>query len=393
MNPRGLTVYINAVGAKLGGAKRLLTPFLTELRARNPEWELHAILDNDAQPISMEGVSFWRPRGSTAKWHMRDVGRFAGVQGADCLVNLTNFGPIHSIPPSILYQRNSLYYDRSWISRQPSSERANLALRRSAALLSLRAATAIVVPSMSMALALSEWTPRFMSKINVIPHGVDLSGFSYHGPTTTTSGKLLVVGHPAPHKGLDTAIKAIEILRREDSNYSLTLTVAPSGYIGKTISTYVGNLLSLTTELGQADAISFVGPQENVQGLYRGHDLMIAPSYTESFGFPILEAMATGIRIVATDIPAHRELLGSSGLYFQAGSPESLACRIRTGLSAPNSHSGDLRHRAENLSWASTASKMTTLVERVAATRRLATPGTTMLAPSSRRRSRLASPL
>jgi glycosyltransferase involved in cell wall biosynthesis len=74
--------------------------------------------------------------------------------------------------------------------------------------------------------------------------------------------------------------------------------------------------------------------------LYRSADIFVFPSYTESFGHPLVEAMATGLPIVASDIPINRELCGPAAEYFSTFDPTSCAAAIRRVAENP-----DLRRR------------------------------------------------
>jgi glycosyltransferase involved in cell wall biosynthesis len=66
-------------------------------------------------------------------------------------------------------------------------------------------------------------------------------------------------------------------------------------------------------------------PHQAVLHLYRAADLFIYPSLCESFGFPLVEAMAAGLPIVAGDRPLNREMCGDAAVYYPARDPAALA--------------------------------------------------------------------
>lgn len=66
--------------------------------------------------------------------------------------------------------------------------------------------------------------------------------------------------------------------------------------------------------------------------LYRESDLFVFPSTCESFGVPLLEAMASGMPIVASDIPVIREITKNCGLYFDPKDTNMIAHTIVVGL-------------------------------------------------------------
>jgi glycosyltransferase involved in cell wall biosynthesis len=51
----------------------------------------------------------------------------------------------------------------------------------------------------------------------------------------------------------------------------------------------------------------------------------VTPAYAETFAHPLVEAMACGLPIVASDLPVHREVCGNAAVYFPRFSPQQLA--------------------------------------------------------------------
>ncbi|MBN1354844.1 glycosyltransferase family 4 protein [bacterium] len=67
---------------------------------------------------------------------------------------------------------------------------------------------------------------------------------------------------------------------------------------------------------------------ETLTDLYNGADLAVFPSWEEGFGFPPLEAAACGAPVLASDIPAHREMLGDSIVYFHPEDRDGLSHQL-----------------------------------------------------------------
>ena len=78
---------------------------------------------------------------------------------------------------------------------------------------------------------------------------------------------------------------------------------------------------------GLADRILFVGEHTNINDWYRALDLFVAPQRWEGFGLTPLEAMATGVPVVAADVGAFSEQLASSeaGLLISTDDIEAMA--------------------------------------------------------------------
>ena len=79
--------------------------------------------------------------------------------------------------------------------------------------------------------------------------------------------------------------------------------------------------------------VTFCGnvPNEELYSLYDRSDILIVPSYAEAFGIVILEAMARGLTILASDLPCIREFLQErrNAYFFPVGDTEAMISRIR----------------------------------------------------------------
>ena len=97
---------------------------------------------------------------------------------------------------------------------------------------------------------------------------------------------------------------------------------------------------------------------------------MVMPSVTESFGFPILEAMASGVPIVASSIPSTMELLGDLGSYFPVGDAVAAADGVISMLEADRSEEQlrltIAREVANRYTWDANAQRVAQLIESVA---------------------------
>src|SRR2546427_4624418 len=76
-------------------------------------------------------------------------------------------------------------------------------------------------------------------------------------------------------------------------------------------------------------------PYGQLHQLYRRADVYVTPAYTETFAHPLVEAMACGLPVVASDLAVHREICGQAALYFPRFSPEALASNVVSLASSP----------------------------------------------------------
>ena len=146
--------------------------------------------------------------------------------------------------------------------------------------------------------------------------------------------ELLTVARLFPVKGLDVYLRALAQL----ADLPIRARIVGSGS-----AAYQRHLEALATELGLGDRIEFMGAiaPEHVAAAYETSDLFILPSRHEPFGIVLIEAMAAGVPIVATNVDgipnvvqAGRET-DSSALLVPPEDADQLAIAIRTLVSSP----------------------------------------------------------
>lgn len=221
----------------------------------------------------------------------------------------------------------------------------------------------------------------FPGHYEVIPNGIDIDRFGPHVEPVRRylDGRpnILFVGrYNESRKGLKYLLRALALVRQEFPNVRL-LVVGP------------GTPQRFDHELdqGQLDNVVFVGPVDK-QGLasyYATADIFCAPSTgRESFGIVLLEAMASGKPVIATNIRGYNAVVRHrvDGLLVKRKSPEALALALvhllaDRELRARFGEAG--RRRAEEFSWPVIARRVLETYERAGA--QLATDPTAALSP------------
>jgi glycosyltransferase involved in cell wall biosynthesis len=125
------------------------------------------------------------------------------------------------------------------------------------------------------------------------------------------------------------------------------------------------------TGLGAAIKVLGAIPDEDLAALYNAARVFVHPSTHEGFGIPLLEAMACGLPVACSDIPAFRELAGDAAVFFDPRDPGKIAAAI-TQLCRDQARREACRlrglARASLFSWEKTATGVAALYERILST-------------------------
>jgi len=177
--------------------------------------------------------------------------------------------------------------------------------------------------------------------IEAVPTGVDTATFSpgkkieakqrVGAPISTPLA--LVLANLSPHKGQETAIRAVAILK--GLGISLTCWLAGSERGGS--ASYTTRLKTLIEELGVGDRIRLLGYRDDVAELLRAADFFLLPSTREGLPRSILEAQATKVPVLAAPTAGIPEVVidGETGFLIEADDAPGYAHRIRSVLENP----------------------------------------------------------
>lgn len=166
-----------------------------------------------------------------------------------------------------------------------------------------------------------------------IPNGVDVAGVA---PDRPEPGRVVFVGRDEPRKGLDVLVEAWGIVRRTHGNAELVV-------VGSDRDAGPGS-----RSLGRvADPVKWT--------VLAGSAVACVPAtHGESFGLVLVEAMAAGCAVVASDIPAFRAVAGEAAAYVPVGDAPALAAAITRLLDDEvirTSLADQARRRARSYDW------------------------------------------
>jgi glycosyltransferase involved in cell wall biosynthesis len=139
---------------------------------------------------------------------------------------------------------------------------------------------------------------------------------------------ILGAGRFVDWKGFDTLLEACLLLSDQSgSSRSWKLWLAGDGPERQNLESYV----KLTPKF--ASNIKFWGFVDDIRPLMWASDLFVLPSHNEPFGLVLLEAMASGLPVIATSTGGPLDIVSKeSGWFFKAGDVETLANRLATVL-------------------------------------------------------------
>ena len=351
-----MKILINAVSAKLGGAATYihnLARALPQFAERSDQFVFVAPsahkLDAQSQQVSV--ITSDAATGSYARrwwWDQVDLRGIVERERPDALFSSANFAMLRCPCPQVLLVRNPIYFSREYLEyvlpQHGVALRAETAVRRWLVAQSVAAADCVMTPSRTMLDDLRRFMRIAESRACVNPYGVPASRVlpGVRQQCTTPPLRLLWVSHYADHKNLPAMLEAARILReRAAFPFTLTLTLDPQG-AGQHTPMPAHERAALDS---LRDVVRLAGVQsyEATWKMYSEADGFLFPSLTESFGHPLVEAMASQLPIIASDISIHREICGDAALYFSPRCAQSLAAQISRLAGNP----GERRRLAE----------------------------------------------
>ena len=382
-----IRLFINGLAASAGGGLTYLRNVIPHL-ARRVDAETTVALSPAMRQefVGLSNVSFVEgsESGGAARRFVREQTTLPGLirrSGAQVLLSAGNFALWNSPVPQILLSRNSLYTSGEFLhdvrARGDYGIWADTIVKGWLARRSIRCAEITAAPSEAFAQELSLWSGR---KVRTLHHGFDRDAFTRDAtplPSDTQiqleQGKdalrLLFVSHYNYYRNFETLFRALPILssRLNQKKVKLFLTCRlnsdenPGSYQTEAALSLVSNLRSSESvvELGTI-------PYRSLHQLYRACRVYVTPAYAESFAHPLLEAMSSGLPVVASDLPVHREICRDAAIYFPHFSPEALAeCVLQVHqspeLAETLSRSG--LNRAEDFRWSTHVEQLLALAQ------------------------------
>ena len=201
-----------------------------------------------------------------------------------------------------------------------------------------RRADAVIVPSEFVRTRALELLHLDPGRVHAVPHGVDHAVFRPGDEPRETF--VLYPARPWKHKNHLLLLQAFVDLRREVPGLRLVLTG--------------DGLESLHSLPEGVDVLGYV-PREELASLYRRAACLVFPSRYEGFGLPLLEAMACGCPVAASNRGAIPETCGDAGVLFDPDDVHAIVNGVRDALARADELRERGLARAAGFTWKETA--------------------------------------
>lgn len=357
-------IGINAVLLTRGGAAVALDKLLSEFVRLRPELEYHVVFGRTLPALaSMEHKSVHRylshfagkGQFSFALWHFVGLPIWLIRHRIDTLFTHTCYLPPILTKKTVLLMQDARYFSDSFRAAhsRKGKERARFRFKQLWAFHSVRTADMVVVQTKTLANSIVKRIPSVAPRLRVVPHG---PGYLDKAPPCLVRPprygeplELLCVSLFRAYKDFSTLVRALKVLCDARVPARLHLTLDGS-------DPEVHQLWRCARELDVDGHMVNHGELESKQlsELYRSSHVFVFSSISESFGFPLIEAMSFGMPVFAADTAVNREICEGAATYFPPGDAAALGELLRSYYERPESwlHAGKTSaQRAMRFRW------------------------------------------
>jgi len=317
-------LLINGLHARTGGGVTYLRNMLP-LMANERDVEIHLCAHEDQKdvlPTGIENINYHFLNFRRGFWNVLwreqiDLPLLARSIGADVTFSPANYGPVFAKNPVVMV-RNAVSV--GFVERRPL-KLAYWALLYLATILSIGTGKgAIAVSDYARRIGTGILSGSLRQRIRVVPHGVD-KAFMPARNTAREENFILAVSDIYVQKNFVNLLNAMVKLTIQYPNLKLKIAGRPID------QEYLELLKDIIIEQKLDQNVEFLG-HLNVSELrenYQKCSVFVFPSTVETFGNPLVEAMACGAPIACSNAAAMPEVLGEAGLYFDPGNVDEIA--------------------------------------------------------------------
>jgi glycosyltransferase involved in cell wall biosynthesis len=257
-------------------------------------------------------------------WHVLGAPGLGGVARHRGALDVVH-APSVAVPPAGRYALVVTVHDAAPLLFPETYPRRGRWFHRRGIAAAARRADLVIAVSHAAAAEISEHTEIPHDRIRVVPNGVELAEATDDEVAAARAAfglgdrpYVLWLGSLEPRKNAGVLVEAFaRWAATSDVAHQLVLA-GPAGWVEDRHA-----VLAPARRLGdRVRTIGRVG-DDHLRGLYRGADVFALPSRHEGFGIPVLEAMAQRTPVVASDIPALREVAGDAAVLVSPDDPDA----------------------------------------------------------------------
>ncbi|MCR9095932.1 MAG: glycosyltransferase family 4 protein [bacterium] len=297
-------------------------------------------------------------------WIFVDAPRLAREWNADLFFSVTEYAPLRGPFAVIAAFRNRAIFtpvEQGW----PIKQRVRLGVLRLLARATAGTASRIVFVSEDSAREIAASIDLAHEKMRVVHHGIDVALWGRdRARPDSPADYILSVSSIYRYKNFVPLIQGwAELCERRPETPDLVIIGDDQD------AEYSSEMDRVRGELGAlGERLHILGevPYSDVPAWYQHASVFVFPSYLETFGHPLLEAMASRTALIASDIPVFREIAGDAALYADPNEPSEFASRLERVLFEQGVRDDLIeagRRRLTGFSWQRTAERLLEVFE------------------------------
>ncbi|MEE2679552.1 MAG: glycosyltransferase family 1 protein [Myxococcota bacterium] len=367
--------WIDGSMARRGGGFTYLVNVIPELARLAPEARFlvaagdEQVADSIPRADNVE-VRFLGQLGlrDRLRFTYREAAAQAAEWGADVYFSAGELAPIDARCPTIAAFRNPNVFTLGKGQGLSWKQRARLVALNGLARLSARNCDRVLFVSEDSARWIGDSIGLPENRRRVVYHGIDPAPWREATKPARERSFILSVSSIYPYKNYVRLIRAYAEMARRLPDVPELVIVGDNQD-----SAYAREMQQARHETGDlAEMIHILGevPYQEVKSFYKEASLFVFPSHLETFGHPLLEAMASECPLVAADIPVFREIAGDAAVYGDPFDERSMANAMESALTSVSAHTLLVkrgRDRVAQFSWERSARNLLTLFSEVAA--------------------------